>query len=392
MWRATSLLLISSCSYAPGVAPAVGDDATLDSSSQDVVDVLECVWTFVPDIVGDQCSQPTPTTGLVLTPGAWGYDTDTGTLTDPGSGTSEPQSTLISGTPPLRVVTLTGFEIQATANLEVRGLASLAFVIHGAATIDGTLDLSARSQAGGPGGDDATACATGFGANGVNATNSDGGGGGGGGSYGGTGGTGGRGGGGPAALGGAGGVASEIGLAALRGGCRGGSGGASTAAGGLGGGGGGAAMIAASTTITVSGGARIQSSGGAAAVAGANGGGGGGGSGGAIVLEAPAIDLTGLLCANGGGGSEGSADGAVGGLGQSGLCSTTEPAVGGSGGLTLGSDGGDGGVGATSAEDGQNNTNDDGGGGAGGSVGRLYLRGTQTGGGGMSPPPLRLDL
>jgi hypothetical protein len=124
-----------------------------------------------------------------------------------------------------------------------------------------------------------------------------------------------------------GGVCGVAMLVPLVGGSGGGSGGDATTGveqGWAGGGGGGALQISARIALTVSG--TISARGGAGyGVAGAAGidGGGGGGAGGAVLLEAPAITLSGQVIVDGGaGGVAGS------GLGGAGATGTTDPADG----------------------------------------------------------------
>jgi hypothetical protein len=118
-----------------------------------------------------------------------------------------------------------------------------------------------------------------------------------------------------------------------------------------GGAGGGAAQFVAGTTITVSG--SISAPGGPGSIGGA-----GGGSGGALLLEAPAVTVSGVLATNGGGGGSNYDNGGMG--GQAGAT----PAQGGGGGS--GASGGNGSAAATIAgSPGAVNAGDVGGGGGG---------------------------
>lgn len=176
----------------------------------------------------------------------------------------------------------------------------------------------------------------------------------------------------------------------LRGGCRGQSAAVNGAHGGLGGG---ALAVIAKTKIEITSGGSIDASG----AGGAGGhpiasgspyiaGGAGGGSGGMIVLDAPEIDVTGLVFADGGGGGEGSTDSLDGLAGA--LPNGQERAPGGSSTLT----GGDGGSGSHAATlDGESGAVQDGtfsGGGGGGGAGVIWLHGAaDLGGGAISPEP-----
>ncbi len=193
--------------------------------------------------------------------------------------------------------------------------------------------------------------------------------GGGGGAMGVSGGDGGDGNGSGTRPGGAGGVTTicpGASLVPLAGGSGGGRGGGTSQIGGAGGGGAGALQITSFTRIILASassvGAVIWAGGAGGAGTDANGG-GGGGSGGAILLEAPAIEVTASnLAANGGGGG----DGKSGANGKFGTIDTT-PAAGGTGDKP----GGAGGARNSAAQPGTGPTDDAGGGGAG--VGRIRL-------------------
>ncbi len=160
----------------------------------------------------------------------------------------------------------------------------------------------------------------------------------------------------------------------------GGGGGART--GGAGGGGGGALQISAWRTIVITVTGTIHAGGGGGEggkgiVFGFSGSGGGGGSGGAILLEAPTVENSGTLLANGGGGGGGGAgwvgtddgdDGddapPDGGLAQGGDGGTIVIAKGGKGGE---------GAGAGQLDGGPGEFQDAKGGGGGGSVGVIHI-------------------
>jgi len=376
--------MVAACSYAP---------------SRHVPDApvgVECDWSFSPTQVDPCVLDPDP--AMVLTPGIWTYNTDTGELADPNSTKTMPSSIVVDGTPPIRVLSLAGLEIQTGATLVATGAPAFAIVVDGNLVIAGAIDISATlvgsAQTPGPGASD-TACADGLGQDGANAAGTDGGGGGGGGGFGAPGGAGGMGGTdvGQKAAAGPGGNAVAA-TPSIRGGCRGGTGGKSNTDVGLPGVGGGGLLVAAKDSIAVMAGGEIRSAGTGALNGGFNSGGPGGGSGGLIWLETPTLVNGGLLCANGGGGAGGSADATLGGRGDDAMCSTTAVATGGTGG-SANSRGGVGGVADMPAGDGVANVGDnDGGGGGGGSIGVIVLRAMtmMTGSGAASPTPVTLGL
>jgi hypothetical protein len=231
---------------------------------------------------------------------------------------------------------------------------AVAFVSLGNVSIDNIVDLRAPCVNGGGslGGFSGGATAT-------SASGSGGGGGGNGsigGNGGGHGGTGGRGG--SNLVGALGMPFGDNGISMLVGGGGGGGGG-----GAKGGNGGGALQIVSNTRIDISGGINAGGCGGASSAANSSGG-GGGGAGGTILLEAPAVAISGALAVNGGGG---------GGIGQSGTGASGTldriPAPGDTGTIA---DGGAGAAGAM-ADGGNGMTNGFRGGGGGGAIGRIRI-------------------
>ena len=252
----------------------------------------------------------------------------------------------------LRTLTVnSGFKLTVTPGANALGL-----VVDGSVTINGTIDLAGHL-------DNAKAVATGgAGSQNVNGKGVNGGssklvGAGGAGHA-----TSGADSGGPSPLGKAGGayeaVASPETNVPLSGGAPGGSvGGSNTSQGG------GALQLVACGTITV-GAAGLANAGGSGApqsAIAAPSGGPGGGSGGAILVEAPVVNVSGVLAAAGGGGAgndaasdfactlPGSTGGlavGTGGLGGSGACGTNGPTTGGVGTLAAGGGGSGGGGGA----------------------------------------------
>ncbi|MCE9576288.1 MAG: hypothetical protein K8W52_24275 [Deltaproteobacteria bacterium] len=204
--------------------------------------------------------------------------------------------------------------------------------------------------------------------------------------------------------GGSGGVASVAGglggkyatcaketLVPLGGGAGGGMGGN----GGAGGGGGGAIQITSYVSITVAtdptaaASAQLDASG-RGGQGSATSGGAGGGAGGAILLEAPAISISGNVTANGGGGGSGRVSANTGTKGSS---TSATPAAGGAG-DAIGGTGGNGGAGVIAPTAGSGLV--DGGGGGGGAYGRIRFNvpaGTLTTSNAVvSPAAVRGDL
>lgn len=368
---------MAGCSFTPGTFVAGGDagDASGDMQGDpDDGDAPGCqAWTVTPSGI-DPCAAPPPSGPLDLCNAAsFELSTDDGLV----DGTLAPSSMLLTTvTPNLRVIAVTSLSVCSGATLRIVGAHPVAFVVHGQADIDGTIDVSAWVDTSGatpvwnagPGGE--TACTGGTGSSGTSSTGGAGGGAGGG--FGGSGGSGGPGDG----IGGVGGSGTEgtPALAPLRGGCAGGPGGdGDNNNRGAGGRGGGAIQIAARDMIEIAGEIRASGGGGGGG-AGSDCGGGGGGAGGGILLESTTVTVTGTLCANGGGGGGGASDGGgfnPGGPGELGACADA-PAMAGGGGGGGGSAGGEGGFSTTAAKTG--NGGSEGGGGGGGGVGRIHVR------------------
>ena len=382
------IVCVVGCSFTPGAVSGNGDasDATSDVPTDTSGDVPQgcTAWTVTPSGL-DPCATPAPSGPLDLcSGGSFELSTDDGLI----NGATGPANTLLTSvTPNVRVVAVTNLSVCTGTSLHIVGVYPVAFVVHGGADIDGTInvsawfDTSAAVWNAGPGGE--TACTSGTGSAGT--ASNDGAGGGAGGGFGG-----GGGGGGPGdVVAGVGGPGSEgSSLVPLRGGCAGGLGGTGdNTARGVRGRGGGAIQIAARDMIEITGTIRASGSGGGGGF-GSDCGGGGGGAGGAILLESAIVSATGALCANGGGGGGGASDGgsfAPGGAGALGTCALSA-AMEGSAGSGGGSAGGKGGFGATAAESG--NGGSEGGGGGGGGVGRIRVRasGAPTLSGTITPP------
>ena len=277
---------------------------------------------------------------------------------------------------------LTGTTVTMPASGTFRAVGARPLVIVASQTVDiiGNISVSSlRGQGSGAG-------ASSAGCNPPAAAESDagGGGGGGGGSFGDRGGNGGTGdtnnNGGQAGTGsGTGSLAAPPAPTTIRGGCPGGDGGDGDGARGTGGTAGGAVYIIAGELIRITGGAF------AAGMGGGNGdnssGGGGGGSGGFIGLDAPMIEVLGAVAANGGGGGEGAGFG-PGNPGANGTTNATR-APGGSGNTDGGNGGSGSGGGTLTGDPGGDDVG--GGGGGGGGAGYIYVKGTLTGAGTISP-------
>jgi hypothetical protein len=204
--------------------------------------------------------------------------------------------------------------VRATGKLRVTGPRALIIGVHGPATIDGFIDVSATGTiSAGPG---AIRMGTCEGLDGPSSMGgAEGGGGGSGGGLGTNGGNGGRGENSSAIA--TPGLASAGPLVPLRGGCAGGRGGVSmTFRNKAGGGRGGGAIQISSASMSISG--EIRAQGGDGMDGAQEGGGGGGGSGGGILLENTSLAITGgaIISARGGRGGIGSGEGGgLGGLG-----------------------------------------------------------------------------
>ncbi len=343
------------------------------------------LWSYAPANV--PCTNPT---------GPWNvgstatFNTDTGALT---VGTTPASSvvTQMGATQQARVVVVDSLDIPTGITLTVRGTLPLILIVHGTATIAGTLDASANLEVPGPNGNatQCTASGTGIAGSGGSAA-----GGGGGGGFGGSGGSGGDGNNNTGGNPGTAITGAPATLSPLRGGCAGGKGGDDTAgSGGLGGAGGGALQLSARDAISVSGTVKAGGGGGHGAQPSYSGG-GGGGSGGALLLEAPNVNAvsTAKVCANSGAGGEGSGNNA-GLVGGDGVCQSA--AVGGTGGSTNGGDGGTGTNG--SVTNGNNGGNGGslpvgGGGGGGGGRGIIRVRGTLSNAGLITPTVTNVPL
>lgn len=371
-WLTT--VLLSGCSFQIS-APATGDDGTtIDASSPDgpgidsstsidapidaPIDAL-CSWA----LHFDTCSISSPPAGgVVLTPGAWTFDTDTKLFSPtPATNFFVATDTIQPGGAPAVLLAVETFNAQVGATLRVVGSKPLIVGSWTTIVVDGVIDAgSKRGGTSGAGTAMATCSPNGAGPG----VASDAGGGGGGGGFRGAGGTGGIG---DGAAGGTPGAARSV-PSFVRAGCPGASGGLNGF--GVGGAGGGALELVARTSISING---TVTSGGAGGQGGGQtgfkGGGGGGGSGGLVGIDTPALTLgsNAVLAANGAGGGGGGN-----GLAQPGQDGPggTGPAAGGSSSARNGGAGGNGTtlVGETPMFSG------DGGGGAGGGAGFILVR------------------
>ena len=210
-----------------------------------------------------------------------------------------------AGAPGLGIFSVDSLVIEAGGTLVATGSDVPVILVGGDAVIDGTIDVSASGRLGGIGGFDG------------GGRDNDGGGGNAGGEVGGRDGTslGGGGGGGHAGSGGDGGddgsgsggnggaVIDDPGGTPLVGGGGGGGSPSILDNGSHGGGGGGAVQVSAGTSLAVGSTGIVRASGDGGDAGWSSG--GGGGAGGSIVLQAPTIDIAGIVVANGGGGGGG---------------------------------------------------------------------------------------
>jgi hypothetical protein len=194
--------------------------------------------------------------------------------------------------------------------------------------------------------------------------------------------------------GGSSGVGSVVCPGMPIGGCPGGSGGLGTSTPAAFGGPGGGALYMTSqmgVSIAASGALTAGGAGGAGGLLGTagnqGGGGGGGGAGGMIMIETPALQVDGVIAANGGGGAEGGGSGTSGRSGEDGQPSGSF--ANGGGGLSNGGNGGNGGTGSSDNGDSADSLDTGAsGGGGGGGVGFIRIPLDFTGSGyTLSPDP-----
>ncbi len=347
MWRAI-LVFLGGCDGVFGITASTPVDAPPDVGPLEAgIDAASCFGTGLVNV----CTMAPPS-GMIVLAGA--IDTST----DPRCAAS----TAYQGPPQICLVAADQVDI---GDLTATG--NRALVVVAATTLHVNQTLAAASRSAGVLGAGAGLNATCGGTTaGVDAGAA-------GGSFGGRGGSGGAG-----PTGGAGGTSGPVEAAAvLRGGCSGSFGGAQ------GGRGGGIVVLIAGSRIDIPG--AINASGGSGkggmSAVGSRGG-GGGGSGGLIVLDSPAIKVSGIVFANGGGGGEGGS----GSDGAGGAESTGAVAPGGNSG-TNGGAGGAGGAAEAGATAGGPPAALAGGGGGGGAVGVLRVYGMLEVSGVVSPTP-----
>jgi hypothetical protein len=374
----------------PDAAPGAPDASPSDAMVATDAGVLPCTQWEPRPAHFEPCDIPVPGPPLVLDQaGEYIYDTDSGVLTAPGGAAETPATTILAGSPEVRLVSVENLFISAGARLRAVGARPLLLASWSEIVVAGEIDVSSRSGSRGAGANTGP-CATAT----EGDMDNDGAGGGGGGGFNGFGGQGGTGNGGNGGLGGLGGGVVPA-PAIVRGGCTGANGGhEALQSGPAGGAGGGGLQLTARSSISIDGRLRAGGAGGSGARNESGLGGGGGGSGGMIGLEAPllTIDASAVIAANGGGGGEG--NGTIGNDGQDGRPDATA-AAGGSGGNASGGDGGDGGAlvnvngvagsGGLAVGPGGGG----GGGGGGGSSGFIIFDGTQNvdSGATLSPEP-----
>jgi hypothetical protein len=397
--RCVLALVVAGCGFAPQAISSGDDDARVDSTTC----ALDCPAGCDP--TGTRCLELVPSNGI--DPG-WlpgpapldatidlVLDTDAGTIDGIASTGYHQVAAVDCGGGAIVGIGVFAFStitIGDGVHVTAVGTRALALVSVGPIEIHGVIDASSGvgcpdpPRCAGPGGFagglyDAYNPQVGFGpGGGGHGYSADGPGnesGGGGGAACGSGGTGGDDGSG-LYLPGLGGTAYlAAALVPLCGGSGGGAGGPASFVGdpgSRGGGGGGAVQIVSATSVTIGStvgvaGIRVAGGGGQGDKASTiDDGGGGGGAGGAILLEAPKIEVDGVLAANGGGGGGGYNNGAVATDGESGQLSATA-AAGGPGVRR----GGNGGAGATIGGEIAPGPVGDGGAGGGGGAGRIRL-------------------
>jgi hypothetical protein len=391
-----SVLILPSCSVdSNAIAPGGGADGAIDALPSDsstldtsrpmdgASDTTPPTDTSTPDADlpdapptcaswmprhFDACAIPAPTGALAVSDGV--YDTDTGTLTD-GESTSTPPSVTITqgdGTA-ARVISVDGFTV--TTSLRAVGSMPLIVASWSTITIEGDIDVTSRRGGFGigAGGNDGACTVATSGGGGGGGT-----GGGGGGGFGGRGGDGGDGDSntGPVS-GGNGGAPLGSTPTDVRGGCTGADAGPGTMGDiPAGGPGGGAIQLTAREQIDVAGRINAGGGGGQRGETPSASGGGGGGSGGYIGLDAPVVNVSGVLAANGGGGGGGAAFAEPGNNGGNGRWNANA-APGGAGAPGVGSSGGQGGANTNADGSGVGGIPSGGGGGGGGGVGFILV-------------------
>ncbi len=321
-------------------------------------------------------------TDNVSVTGAFDIDVDTGTITDRGdksiyraAGTGVISGIYYEQVGAYALFAMTSLTFNQNGDLRLTGTRATIFVIDGDMTLRGVIDASGgctdgRHECAGPGGGAGgvapTGSASGCGAgqpggdaDGSTIVHAFGAGGGGFGT------AGQQGAGTPGSAGASCGSASLVPLIGGSGGGHGGNVVSTSLSGGAGGGGGGALQLSVAGMLTIDSSGIIDVGGaGGEGDPGTTRGAGGGGAGGAVLIQAPTMNLAGVIVANGGGGGGHNPSGD----GEDGTRSAT-PAKGGGTGSYKGGDGGAG----TTAPAGGGTSHGNGGGGA---VGRIRILGT----------------
>jgi hypothetical protein len=310
--RSAPLLALAVC----GCRGLLGIQTPIDASGDTAiaVDAPAPCTLWHPQGV-DPCALGAPLPPLVLGPGRYIHDTTNGKLSEiePSNALrailSSDLTVMQSDGSTIAVLSVESLTLATGAALRVVGDKPLLVVAWSTIRIDGAID--AGSHVGDPqlGAGANKACQSAAALQGGNAPALGGSGGGGGAGHRGVGGSGGAAG--VTAGGAGGGIVSAL---VLRGGCPGAESGTAglvaeppstpnTAS--AGGGGGGAIRLLAQDSIDIAGSVSAGGAGGAGALDMSACGGGGGGSGGYIALDAPAVNISGAVAANGGGGGGG---------------------------------------------------------------------------------------
>jgi hypothetical protein len=331
---------------------AAGEGAPVVVDARDAAVVQHdaaCDWTFTPTNF-DPCLLPAPAP-LSITSGT--YDLDGGATTLPHATFNQSDGSQVV------VVHLTSLDMSTGTGLTVHGTRPVILAVDGNVTRKGHTGTASSNSlvGGGGGGGGAGASDGGTGTDGSDGTHTGHGNGGAKGAH-----------------------IDDSALDPLVAGCPGGGGGTDNGTGtpGAGGGGGGALQISAQLTLTSS--ALLNAAGAGGGGTTQQTGGGGGGSGGAILFEANAITLSGVVCADGGSGGEGGGSSNPGAAGNAGACTGSGGATTGTINMLGGTGGGGGWKTATTGADAGAASNASpggfgaGGGGGGGSVGWIRLR------------------
>jgi hypothetical protein len=367
MKRFSPLVVLAACNFSASMGgPDAAIDASADAEQEIDAMVIDALDLCIGEGASEVCLEALPTTPIEFGNNVT-IDTSLAETCTTTTNAQAAEWCVIAGT---RLHILNGTIVR------VIGTKPVVFATTGEMLIAGTIEVSSRGNAVGPGANP-SACT-----GGTPATEGNSSGGGFGGSFGG------RGANGESADGGGGGIApAAVGtVVTLRGGCAGGAGGPIGGTRAAGGAGGGALALLTRTSILLPGTLNASGAGGRVGEL-VRQGSGGGGSGGMIVLDALSIDASGgNIFANGGGGGEGNDLVNVGVAGLE-TFSPSVPAAGGSG-TSSGGDGGAGSLGGAGGIPPMNASSSNAGGGGGGGGAGVIRSSVVLTGANVSPTPL----